>query len=163
METKNQCLKCGKPINLEDYDEQLDIPQLMKENQWCFTCAFWYNRYKQDKKIFMDCLASRVLITPDYNHYIIHLETLFISTGTFRGHFLESTEVCVAFQTLGEKATIHAFNNWSCQGTIPEHCRELFTPNGVFITPEQLKDWRNRKSFTSVDLRIYIDSIINKK
>lgn len=160
METKNLCLECGKSINLEDYDEFLDIPQLMKNNQWCFSCAFWYKIHKEDQQV-KESGKKVVLITPEYEHYIIQLETLMINMGTFRSYILESTGKCVALNEKGSsRVIISTFNNWTFQGNIPESCRKLFNPNGIFLTPEQFKDWRNRKSFTSEDLKNYMDSYI---
>lgn len=52
---------------------------------------------------------------------------------------------------------IGSYNNWGFQGIIPAHLRELFTLNGIILTPEQLDD---RKSFTAADLKILIDNCI---
>lgn len=40
MDKKNECQICGKPINLEEFDETREIPQLMARKQVCFQCAF---------------------------------------------------------------------------------------------------------------------------
>lgn len=40
MDKKNECRICGKPINLEEFDETREIPQLMARKQVCFKCAF---------------------------------------------------------------------------------------------------------------------------
>lgn len=37
---ENECQICGKPINLEEFDETREIPQLMARKQVCFKCAF---------------------------------------------------------------------------------------------------------------------------
>lgn len=49
MDKKNECQICGKPINLEEFDETREIPQLMARKQICFQCAFWSNRLAYDK------------------------------------------------------------------------------------------------------------------
>ena len=38
MDKKNECQICGKPINLEEFDETKEIPQLMARKQICGTC-----------------------------------------------------------------------------------------------------------------------------
>lgn len=41
MDKKNECQICGKPINLEEFDETREIPQLMaKENKFVFNVLF---------------------------------------------------------------------------------------------------------------------------
>ena len=51
MDKKNECQICGKPINLEEFDETREIPQLMARKQICFQCAFWSNRLAYDKEL----------------------------------------------------------------------------------------------------------------
>ena len=41
---------------------------------------------------------------------------------------------------VNDKVYIGSYNNWGFQGIIPAHLRELFTPNGIILTPEQLDD-----------------------
>lgn len=36
-----------------------------------------------------------------------------------------------------DKVYIGSYNNLGFQGIIPAHLRELFTPNGIILTPEQ--------------------------
>lgn len=59
-----------------------------------------------------------------------------------------------------DKVYIGSYNNWGFQGIILAHLRELFTPNGIILTPEQLDDLLNRKSFIAADLKILIDNCI---
>lgn len=40
MEEKLTCHLCNAPLNLDDYDLAKTVPQLMKEKQLCFRCAF---------------------------------------------------------------------------------------------------------------------------
>lgn len=42
------CNLCTKEYNLEDYDLQLKIPQIMKHSNLCFDCAFWTWRLNMD-------------------------------------------------------------------------------------------------------------------
>ena len=51
MDKKNECQICGKPINLEEFDETREIPQLMARKQVCFKCAFWFNRLDMIKSL----------------------------------------------------------------------------------------------------------------
>lgn len=62
---------------------------------------------------------------------------------------------------VNDKVYIGSYNNWGFQGIIPAHLRELFTPNGIIgiiLTPEQLDDLLNRKSFTAADLKILMNN-----
>ena len=58
MDKKNECQICGKPINLEEFDETREIPQLMARKQVCFKCAFWFNRLAYDKELLSDILGT---------------------------------------------------------------------------------------------------------
>lgn len=40
MDKKNECQICGKPINLEEFDETREIPQLMAKNKFVFNVLF---------------------------------------------------------------------------------------------------------------------------
>ena len=51
MNKTNRCRICGKPINLEDFDKNREIPKLMKAQDLCFQCAFWFNRLDYDKEL----------------------------------------------------------------------------------------------------------------
>lgn len=42
------CNLCTQEYNLEDYDLQLKIPQIMEHNHLCFNCAFWTWRLDED-------------------------------------------------------------------------------------------------------------------
>ena len=58
---------------------------------------------------------------------------------------------------------INSYNNWGFQGIIPEHLRELFTPNGIILTPVELMELLSRKSFTSEDLKLMIQNYTDNK
>lgn len=49
MEQKLTCHLCNSPLNLDDYDLAKTVPQLMKEKQLCFQCAFWHRIIESDK------------------------------------------------------------------------------------------------------------------
>ena len=68
MDKKNECQICGKPINLEEFDETREIPQLMARKQVCFKCAFWFNRLAYDKELEKE--GKIAVITPDYSHWV---------------------------------------------------------------------------------------------
>ena len=61
MDKKNECQICGKPLNLEEFDETREIPQLMARKQICFQCAFWSNRLDYDKELEKELLADEPL------------------------------------------------------------------------------------------------------
>lgn len=158
MEEKLTCHLCNAPLNLGDYLLEKEIPQLMKEKQLCFQCAFWHNRLKEDNRLMnTQNFETFPLVTPYFQHYTVHLNRIWLEIGTFRRWTLDSTQKYIAAM-VNDKVYIGSYNNWGFQGLIPAHLRELFTPNGIILTPEQLDDLLNRKSFTSEDLKIMIDN-----
>ena len=68
MDKKNECQICGKPINLEEFDETREIPQLMARKQICFKCTFWFNRLAYDKELEKE--GKIAVITRDYSHWV---------------------------------------------------------------------------------------------
>ena len=160
MDKKNECQICGKPINLEEFDETREIPQLMARKQICFQCAFWHRIIESDKTLIEDSNYEMIpLVTPYFQHYTIHLNKIWLEVATFRRESLGSTKKYIAAM-VNNKLYIGSYNNWGFQGIIPAHLRELFTPNGIILTPEQLDNLLNRKSFTAADLKILIDNCI---
>lgn len=164
MEEKLTCHLCNSPLDLDDYDLAKTVPQLMKEKQLCFHCAFWHNIKEEDDKVRNDfSMEILPLITPDYRHYTIHLNSLWIEVGTFRRERIKTSENYIAMLTGDNSMIINSYNNWGFQGIIPAHLRELFTPNGIILTPEQLDNLLNRKSFTAADLKIMINNCIKSE
>lgn len=68
MNKTNRCRICGKPINLKDFDLNREIPKLMKNQDICFQCAFWFNRLDYDKNLEKENKIA--VITPDYSHWV---------------------------------------------------------------------------------------------
>ena len=169
MEEKLTCHLCNAPLNLDDYDLAKAVPQLMKEKQFCFRCAFWHRILESDKTLIEDSDYEMIpLVTPYFQHYTIHLNKLWLEVATFRRESLCSTKKYIAVAIMDniyccDKVYIGSYNNWGFQGIIPAHLRELFTPNGIILTPEQLDDLLNRKSFTAADLKILIDNCIKSE
>lgn len=54
MEEKLTCHLCNSPLDLDDYDLAKAVPQLMKEKQLCFRCAFWHRIIESDKTLIED-------------------------------------------------------------------------------------------------------------
>ena len=164
MEEKLTCHLCNAPLNLDDYDLTRVIPQLMKEKALCFQCAFWHNIKIEDDKVKKDSSMEIIpLITPDYRHYTIHFNSLWIETGTFRRERIKTSEKYIAILTGDNSMIINSYNNWGFQGIIPEHSRELFTPNGITLTPVELMELLSRKAFTSEDLKLMIQKYTENK
>lgn len=40
------CKKCLCNYELDDFDPNLEIPKIMKENGFCFNCAYWSYRHQ---------------------------------------------------------------------------------------------------------------------
>jgi hypothetical protein len=160
METNQsvKCHLCDEPLNLEDYKLNLKIPQLMKKDNLCFRCAFWHCLLEQDGDLKSGGYQNGIpLITPYFQHYILNVNKLWLEVSTFKREPLDSTKKYVAVM-INDQVHIGYYNNWSFQGVIPAHLRELFTPNGITLTDEQINDLLNRKSFTPEDLKLMIDN-----
>lgn len=156
-----KCHLCNEPIDLHQYELSKAIPKIMEAKQLCFRCAFWQNIKNEDDKVRKDfSMEIFPLITPDYLHYTIHLNSLWIEVGTFRRECIKTSEKYIAMLTGDNSMVIKPYNNWRFQGIIPEHSRGLFTPNGIILTPVELMELLSRKSFTSEDLKIMINNCI---
>lgn len=47
------CNLCTKEYNLEDYEPNMVIPSIMKDNGFCFDCAFWSWRLQHDISLIL--------------------------------------------------------------------------------------------------------------
>lgn len=141
MNRMNRCRICGKLINLEDFDINREIPKLMKAQDVCYSCAFWFNRLEYDKKLEKE--KKIAVITPDYSHWITRVPgDILMVPSAFGGIYQTKLQ---PINTLGvidrskKELYIIRYNNITHQGTIPEHLRKLFKVNGVFLSPQEYK------------------------
>lgn len=141
MNKTNRCRICGKPINLGDFDINREIPTLMKAQDICYSCAFWFNRLEYDKKLENE--KKIAVITPDYSHWITRVPgDILMVPSAFGGIYQTKLQ---PINTLGvidrnkKDLYIIRYNNITHQGTIPEHLRKLFKVNGVFLSPQEYK------------------------
>lgn len=157
MKKELTCYLCNTHLRLDDYVLSNEIPSIMKEKQICYNCAFWHKIKNQDKYYMEECKSPWPLITPHYEHYYLY-QNLWAEVGTFQKSPLYSTEQYIAI-LINDQVHIRECNNWSFQGVIGEHLRELFTPNGIILnyTSNQLSELLDRKLFTSDDLKIMIE------
>lgn len=173
METtkdENRCKLCGEPINLDDFKPDFEIPQLMAKKHVCFNCGFWIKRKEYDeeliKKYFNRATTndSRIpVITPTWGHLVVKpFQSLSIQVGTFQSTRLDSTRYYMAVVTdaYPNKVWFIDNNNISHQGTIPEHLRHLYTPNGIYLSPMQWKLFQDRKTVTSDEIKNMINNAI---
>lgn len=137
----NRCRICGKLINLEDFDMNREIPKLMKAQDICYGCAFWFNRLEYDKKLENE--KKIAVITPDYSHWITRVPgDILMVPSAFGGIYQTKLQ---PINTLGvidrskKELYIIRYNNITHHGTIPEHLRKLFKVNGVFLSPQEYK------------------------
>ena len=159
-----KCHLCNGSIPLHLYELSKAIPKIMEAKQLCFTCAYWQRIKEEDDITRKDNLMEIVpLITPDYHHYIVHTNKVFVDISTFRREYLSSTDKCIAMLTGDNSMVINSYNNWGFQGIIPEHSRGLFTPNGIILTPLEIMEILSRKSFTSEDLKFMIQNYTDNK
>lgn len=141
MDKKNECQICGKPINLEEFNETREIPQLMARKQVCFKCAFWFKRLDYDKNLEKENKIA--IITPDYSHWITTVPgSILMVPSAFGGIYqikLQPINTLGVIDRKTKQVYIIRYNNITHQGTIPEHLRKLFKINGVFLSPQEYK------------------------
>ena len=163
MDKKNRCHICGKPINLEDFELTYEIPQLMKTEQLCYQCAFWYKRLEYNRDLLKQNKVA--LITPEYSHWVVKVPgtILMVPTG-FSGIYQAKLNPTMTYAAIldekYESFSLVQTNNASHQGTIPEHLRGLFKINGIFLTPAQYKELQDRKKVTYEFIKNIIDKAI---
>lgn len=165
MDKKNECQICGKPINLRDFDMNREIPKLMKAQDICYSCAFWYTRLEYDKKLEKE--KKIVVITPDYSHWITRVPgDILMVPSAFGGIYQTKLQ---PVNTLGvidkdrEKLFIIRYNNITHQGIIPEHLRKLFKVNGVILSPQEYKMLEDYRGNAYEFIKNKIDNAINKE
>lgn len=165
MDKKNECQICGKPINLEEFDKTREIPQLMARKQVCFKCAFWSNQLAYDKELEKE--GKIAVITPDYSHWITRIPgSILMVPSAFGGIYQTKLQ---PVNTLGvidedkEKLFIIRYNNIAHQGTIPEHLRDAFKVNGIFLSPQEYKMLEDYRGNAYEFIKNKIDNAINKE
>lgn len=141
MNKTNRCQICGKPINLEDFDLNREIPKLMKAQDVCYQCAFWFKRLDYDKNLEKENKIA--IITPDYSHWVTTVPgSILMVPSAFGGIYQTKLQPINTLGVIDRKTkqvyTIR-YNNITHQGTIPEHLRKLFKVNGVFLSPQEYK------------------------
>ena len=108
--------------------------------------------------------SSRIpVVTPNWEHWIVKpFQNLLIETGTFSRVKLEATRYYMAVITdaYPNKVWFIDNNNMSHQGTIPEHLRHLYTPNGIYLSPMEWKLFQDRKTVTSDEIKNMINNAI---
>lgn len=107
-----KCHLCNGSINLHLYELSRAIPKIMEAKQLCFHCAFWHNIKEEDDKVRKDfSMEILPLITPDYRHYTIHLNSLWIEVGTLRRERIKTSEKYIAMLTGDNSMVINSYNN----------------------------------------------------
>lgn len=141
MNKTNRCQICGKPINLEDFDLNREIPKLMKAQDVCYQCAFWFKRLDYDKNLEKENKIA--IITPDYSHWVTTVPgSILMVPSAFGGIYQTKLQPINTLGVIDRKTKqvyIIRYNNITYQGTIPEHLRKLFKVNGVFLSPQEYK------------------------
>lgn len=141
MNKTNRCRICGKPINLEDFDLNREIPKLMKAQDVCYQCAFWFKRLDYDKNLEKENKIA--IITPDYSHWVTTVPgSILMVPSAFGGIYQTKLQPINTLGVIDRKTKqvyIIRYNNIAHQGIIPEHLRKLFKVNGVFLSPQEYK------------------------
>lgn len=165
MNKTNRCRICGKPINLEDFDKNREIPKLMKAQDLCFQCAFWFNRLDYDKELEKENKIA--VITPDYSHWVTKVPgNILMVPSAFGGIYQTKLQPINTLGVINRKTKdvyIIRYNNITHQGTIPEHLRELFKVNGVILSPQEYKMLEDYQGNAYEFIKNMIDNAINKE
>lgn len=165
MDKKNECQICGKPINLGDFDTNREIPKLMKAQDVCYQCAFWYNRLDYDKRLGEENKIA--IITPDYSHWVTKVPgTILTVPSSFNGIYHTKLQPVETLGVINEKTKhvyIIRYNNIAHQGTIPEHLRDAFKVNGVILSPQEYKMLEDYRGNAYEFIKNKIDNAINKE
>ena len=118
----DKCEYCGKEYDIEEYDD-CNIRNIMTENQICFYCAFWLEKFQ----------------LRDINTFIIggvHYQGHKIDKSTTKGFIgFGGRDFYIQFSD-GRK---EYYNNVWRQGDVPKECNlaTLFDDNAKFITKEE--------------------------
>lgn len=143
MNKTNRCPICGKPINLEDFDLNREIPKLMKAQDVCYQCAFWFKLKRLDYDKNLEKENKIAIITPDYSHWVTTVPgSILMVPSAFGGIYQTKLQPINTLGVIDRKTKqvyIIRYNNITHQGTIPEHLRKLFKVNGVFLSPQEYK------------------------
>ena len=110
------CSFCGHPIDIDNYDLNLHLPQKMLAERLCYQCAFW-----KDKAEHPD--PNREIING--HHYIFHpyKET----KSYFQG--MNGRTICI----MKTDGTVKCSNDVWHQGEIPERFRCLLPDTAKII------------------------------
>lgn len=118
----DKCEFCGKEYDIEEYDD-CNIRNIMEENQICFYCAFWYEKFN------LRDINTFIINGIHYQGHKIDKSTTngFVGFGG-RSFYVEFVD--------GRK---EYYNNVWCQGDVPKECNlaTLFVDNAKFITKEE--------------------------
>lgn len=165
MNKTNRCRICGKPINLEDFDKNREIPKLMKAQDLCFQCAFWFNRLDYDKELEKENKIA--VITPDYSHWVTKVPgSILMVPSAFGGIYQTKLQPINTLGVINRKTKdvyIIRYNNITHQGIIPEHLRKLFKVNGDFLSPQEYKMLEDYRGNAYEFIKNKIDNAIYKE
>ena len=162
----NQCCLDSLSINLDDYQPDLRIPLLMKQEHLCFKCAFWLDRYYLDKYdetiiplIVSDHYRDSALYNP-FSHWI--MDSAKIVDPSYELCELPKFVSCYILMKSGQ---LYLANHPTHQGTIPPHFKKLFPVNARFLKETEARPLIELKG-TSINplLRCYqIPEYITKR
>lgn len=124
------CHLCSSPIDLGNYDLKLPLPKKMKDEQLCFTCAFWKDKIDNP-------LENRQIINGE--HYVFN--PWIENKQAFMGHGGKEFYIMLA-----DNSVIRSNNVW-LQGEIPEMFRLQLPDTAKFITKHAYNKIRHRPYF----------------
>lgn len=141
------------------------FPNLWQENKFVLNVLFGLIRLAYDKELEKE--KKIAVITPDYSHWITRVPgSILMVPSAFGGIYQTKLQ---PVNTLGvidedqEKLFIIRYNNITHQGTIPEHLRDAFKVNGIFLSPQEYKMLEDYRGNAYEFIKNKIDNAINKE
>lgn len=132
-----QCCICHKVYDLGEFDLTQEIPQLMKEHEICFKCAFWHWRSEYDKT----CEKEKGIIPFVINRYHYSASKDSIYAGLDYQHLILRSDG----KLFNPPRLYH-------QGEIPSGFHYTFPNNAIFLNHEELAMIKNLESSKGLGL-----------
>ena len=121
---KEKCNLCSEPYDLDEFEQSLAIPQIMKEKGLCWDCAYWTWRKIMDDKL----TESSITLVIDKDHIIIHKDKAWSGNST---------------AILTENGKVYIPHRIYYQGVVPVRFKSQFPNNAIYLSSDQLEYIQN--------------------
>lgn len=167
-----KCNQCHWDYDLSEFQENLEIPQIMKAEGLCFKCAFWKYQAKHDQTrplvgVIPLVSKERYKSTSGVNPHAHYCLTM----GSYNT-LTQDEPIGSKFQRSGGVLTIEGYlfpyNGYSQyyggithQGEIPVNVRG-FNCNAKFLTYQEVMQLLNRKDTVRVSTLVALSTITGR-